>query len=82
MRRFSTEVLDALALDDALGVLHAGARRRYLKYVQADAGAAHLRRIWRRRALRLLGAVAPCTPPPSLFATVRRRLEKCARADG
>lgn len=82
MRRLSTELLEALALDDALGVLRGSARRRYLKYAQCDAVAAQTRRIWQRRALRLLGAVAPCTPPAPLFATLRRRLEKCARADG
>ena len=82
MRRLSTQVLDALALDHALGVLRGSARRRYLRYVRTDACVAQAHRDWRHRALRLLGAVAPCTPPPSLLATVRRRLQKCARADG
>ncbi len=82
MRRLSTQVLDALALDHALGVLRGSARRRYLKYVRTDACAAQAHRAWQRRALRLLGAVTPCTPPGPLFATLSRRLEQCVRADG
>ena len=69
---------DALALEAVLGLLPASARRGYERYLQADELAARAHQVWRRRALRLLGAVAPRPPPPTLLAKLRRRLQEPA----
>jgi anti-sigma-K factor RskA len=82
MRRLSTGIRDALALDEAVGLMHPSAARRYESYARADELAAQARRAWRRRALRLLGAVAPRPPPPTLLATLRRRLKESPGARG
>jgi anti-sigma-K factor RskA len=82
MKRYSTRLLEALALDDALGLLHGSAACRYEKYLQRDEAGAEARRLWRLRSMRLLGAVAPRAPPRSLLETLRRRLEESAHARG
>ncbi len=82
MRRFSTELLDGLALDCALGLLRGGARRRYERYVQHDEAVARASRAWQRRALSLLSAPAPRAPPPALRDTLSRRLRELVRAGG
>jgi anti-sigma-K factor RskA len=82
MKRCSTELVDALALDEALGVLRGSARRRYVKRLQSDEAAARARRGWKRRLLRLIGAAARVAPPPSLREKLNKRLRAGAGASG
>lgn len=75
MKYDNPELLDRLAAEYVLGTLRGGARRRFAGLVQGGLAPRRAVRAWERRLIPLAAALAPVSPPESLWPRIAAELK-------